>query len=410
MLSRLRILVLTTIVLALLLNQWNDSKAATPSKITKFGQLPHGNNAAEILQARNTDQDVIKIHSDLSMLMAQPGTFVRIPQLAADRLQIPEVQTVPALSSSTRQHILTALAGFLPCGNQVVDEVVVLRHPSSVPADPSFQRDHFLAGVVSIGESDGEESHQGADVPVRLYLFLPQDLLDGSGLYKPLTCTNIIPYAGAPTPETLGHFLTWTIAHESWHLLDAQARFAQIRSDDSLMPANFSQAVADPQRWSRAYAEIPVANFLGWKDFGESYAMSDELAGSYTMRAGHTTYGLTEGVLQIAYTDDRYSFKRPMLRTGYLPSELQTLSDLQRLLESGRYPTLYGLFNSEEERFAEYGAWYLYSNSVGGADQFQALFPKLADAYSQRWQAANNRCLDAESVVMTSSLVDQRHP
>ncbi len=309
------------------------------------------------------------------------------------RLGVSRVETVQPMASATELHIEGSLATFLPCFEDYVDDVIILRHPESkIQIDSSSPRDRFLAGMVAVRKIDEALPAYRSNVAVKLYLFLPDNLLDGSGLNEQLTSSNIIPYADAPTPETLGDYLTWTVAHESWHLLDIQARLNRIYEHDKRSLDEIDQILADPARWEEEFSEVSVAEDLGWQDFDESYLMSDEMSRPYIVRAGRTSYNLNGGVVQVSYADDRYAFERPAIRKGFLPAPLQHLSDLEPMLKTGHYPTLYSLFNTEDERFAEFGAWYFYAKTIGEAAAFRNLHPRLSHYYEARWRAANRDC------------------
>lgn len=324
--------------------------------------------------------------------LVAPGTVVTIPDVVVERLAIPAVQPVQPLAATTHQRMAQVVQQLLPCWSALVDEVIVLRHPAAeLQGDHPLVRNGMLAGVVAIRKTDETQPFSVTNLVVRLYLFLPAGLLSGTGLDYPLTCANVIPYA-APVPQTLGDFLDWTLAHETWHLIESRARIDQARQATQDTPATLDDLLTDPAFWRNSSQEAHIADLLGWVDYGEQVALSDELAPPLTVRHGQTTYHLQRGVVTVTYQDAQYAFERSFIRTGYLSPALMTFADLTPLLQSGRYPTLYALFNGEQERFAEYGAWFWFALLAGEPARFQERFPEMAAYYTARWQTAIAQC------------------
>lgn len=194
------------------------------------------------------------VPSQLALVKHTSGKQVSIPEIATMRLGVSRVETVQPMASATELHIEGSLATFLPCFEDYVDDVIILRHPESkIQIDSSSPRDRFLAGMVAVRKIDEALPAYRSNVAVKLYLFLPDNLLDGSGLNEQLTSSNIIPYADAPTPETLGDYLTWTVAHESWHLLDIQARLNRIYEHDKRSLDEIDQILADPRDGKKSF-------------------------------------------------------------------------------------------------------------------------------------------------------------
>lgn len=325
--------------------------------------------------------------------LVAPGTLVTIPTAVVERLAIPAVQPVQPLAAATHQRMAGVVQQLLPCWSTLVDEVMILRHPAAeLQGDHPLVRNGMLTGVVAIRKTDEAQPFSATNLVVRLYLFLPDGLLSGAGLAYPLTCANVIPYAAAPVPQTLGDFLDWTLAHETWHLIESRARINQARQAAQADPATLDRLLADPAFWHNSSQEAHIADLLGWVDYGDQVALSDELASPLTVRRSQTTYRLQDGVVTVTYQDAQYAFERSFTRTGYLPADLMTFADLTSLLQSGRYPTLYALFNGEQERFAEYGAWFWFALLAGEPARFQERFPELAAYYTARWQTAIAQC------------------
>ena len=75
----------------------------------------------------------------------------------------------------------------LPCGYALADEVIVLEQPARVPANEAGPvRAGFLTGVSAVEKRDDALPYSRANLVVRLYLFLPPELLDGTGLEQAL--------------------------------------------------------------------------------------------------------------------------------------------------------------------------------------------------------------------------------
>lgn len=331
--------------------------------------------------------------ADSTLPLVAPGTMVTIPAAVVERLAMPAVQPVQPLAAATQQRMARVAQQLLPCWSTLVDEILVLRHPAAeLQGDHPLVRNGMLTGVVAIRKTDETQPFSATNLVVRLYLFLPDGLLSGAGLDYPLTCANVIPYAAAPVPQTLGDFLDWTLAHETWHLIESRARIDQARRAVQDDPTTLDHLLADPAFWRNSPQEAHIADLLGWVDYGEQVALSDELAPPLTMRRGQTTYHLQHGVVTVTYEDEQYAFERNFIRTGYLPAALMTFADLTPLLQSGHYPTLYALFNVEQERLAEYGAWFWFAKLVGEPARFQERFPALAVYYTARWQTAIAQC------------------
>ncbi len=325
-----------------------------------------------------------------SVPFADSGTLVDIPEVAAFRLGLGQIESVQPLSMQTQRRIVATMNSMLPCWERYVDNVFVIRHPESTDQPRSGVRDHLMAATVTVDVQDPVTHLLHAAPALNLYLYLPDDLLDGSELDTVQTTTNIVPYAAAPVPLTLGEILDWTLYHEIWHLLDLHARLDQVAADPSGRP--LQDVMNDPEVWKIAFPELTVGRQRGWQDTGERYLLSDELEGDRMIRAGDTSYQLYLGSILADYDDGTYAFRRSLQRSGYLPLELVNLSDLKPLLRSGMIPTLYALFNTSAERLAEYGAWFVFAQQKGHEQTYEALFPELDRAYEGRLRAARRRC------------------
>lgn len=337
----------------------------------------------------NRQRLVMREHM-ISVPFADSGTSVEIPEIASFRLGLGQIETVQQVSPPTQQRIEATMTAMLPCWQRYVDNVFVIRHPEPPNRSRTGVRDHFMAATVTVDTYD-PVTHRNHVTPVlNLYLYLPDDLLDGSGLDTVQTTTNIVPYATAPVPETLGDILDWTLYHEIWHLLDLHTRLEQLADDPTAR--GLQDLMNDPAAWTIAFPELTVGRQRGWTDTGESYLMSDELEGDRTIRAGTTSYQLHLGSIMAEYNDGAYAFRRPFQRSGYLPPELINLSSLGPLLQSGTIPTLYALFNTTDERLAEYGAWFVFARQQDDERAFAALFPELHQAYDLRLQEAQRQC------------------
>jgi hypothetical protein len=253
-------------------------------------------------------------------------------------------------------------------------------------------RTGFMTGITSLQRRDESQPYSQTNVTIKLFFFLPNEVFDGSGLERHLQTSNIIPYAAAPVPNSYGEFLDWTVAHEIWHVIDLQARLNHLLNGTHGENGDLDRILQDPVLLARQFQGIHVSELLGWKDSAERYMQADELAPPLRVTRGATTYKNMQGRFVVTYADGRYTFERQLERAGYLPESMQRLDDLAPLLQSGKYPTLYSLFNGDEERFADYGAWFFYSRLVGEGERFTQMDPQLDAYYTSRWQVALAGC------------------
>ncbi len=324
---------------------------------------------------------------------APAGSEVQIPLMAAEALGVPPVQSAEAVPPAVAQRIQRLVDVILPWWPQAVGEVAVLRQPRVVPQQAPAQpmagaKTGVMTGITALQKKETSKPYSATNIAVKIYLFLPLEVLDGLGLDTGLRCANIIPYAAAPVPKTYGDLLDWTVAHELWHVVDIQARLRHILGGTQGAADSLDNVLQDPARWAGEFQESHVADLLGWRDDGESYEQSDELSPHLCVTRGATTYAHVLGRFVVTYADGEYAFERQLVRAGHMPQEFEMLTDLQPLLKSGRYPTLYALFNTEDERFAEYGAWYLFAQLHGAEDEYARMSAGLAGYYAQRWAAA----------------------
>lgn len=323
------------------------------------------------------------------------GSEVQIPLMAADALGILPVQRAEAVPPAVVLRIQRLVDGLLPGWPQAVSEVAVLRQPQLVPQGAPAQpmagaKSGVMTGITALQKQETGKPYSTTNIAIKFYLFLPAEVLDGPGLDTRLRCVNVIPYAAAPVPETYGDLMEWTVAHELWHVVDIQARVKHILGDRQGAEGKLAQVLQDPALWAGEFQEIHVADVLGWRDDGESYEQSDELSPPLRVTRRTTLYTHVLGRFVVNYADGEYAFARQLVRAGHMPEEFEMLEDLEPLLKSGRYPTLYALFNTEDERFAEYGAWYLFARLHGARDKYAEMSEQLADYYEQRWDAARS--------------------
>jgi hypothetical protein len=329
----------------------------------------------------------------IRMPLVVPGTSIRVPSVVAETLNVPLVQRAEPVHPTVAQRIQRVADELLPCWTQLVSDVAVLRQPQQAPVSvPGATRSGFMTGITSLQKKDEGQLYSATNLAIRLYFFLPGEVIDGSGMDRRLRSDSIIPYAVAPVPKTYGDFLDWTVAHELWHVIDIQARLSHllegVRSEDM----DLDRVLQDPLLWAREFQGVHVSELLGWEDYGESYAQGDELALPWRVTRGATSYVYGQGRFRVKYADGEFSFERQLVRTEYPPQEVQRLGDLAPLLKSGKYPTLYALFNTDEERFADYGAWFMYARLAGASERFAHMDPQLAVYYAGWWQAASERC------------------
>jgi hypothetical protein len=329
----------------------------------------------------------------LSIPYTARGTTVTIPEVVAERFNIPPRQQVAQLAPATRRRIDRFVESLLPCWGNEFDEVTILRQPDPPGVGEGAASQGFMTGVTALRARDESQPLGRNNYTIKLYLFLPDELLLGStGMNAGIRSSNVIPYAGSPTPTTYGEYLDWTLAHETWHLIDIQARLERIFAAPQANEADLERVLHEPGLWDREYAGFSVSEVLGWANHGDAYAMGDELSAPVDVTQGRTTYRLERGAFSVHYADEAYSFERGFVRTGSLPDALYSLSDLAPLIKGGRYPTLYAIFSSEAERFAEFGAWFWFSQLVGAEERFRQLHPALYERYDERWGAALVRC------------------
>jgi len=332
--------------------------------------------------------------SHRSVHVAPAGDVVRVPDIVAERLALPTHATVRAVAPATAHRIERFLHDAMPCRETMADELIILEQPAlSLGQDDVLTRSGFLTGVSAVEKRDSALPYSHANLIVKLYLFLPSALLGGTGIDHPLSSQSVIPYAAAPVPTTYGEFLDWTLAHETWHLIDIHARLDKLRDQSQDSYELLDVALNDPSLWAKTFPWAGLSTQLGMADSGNSYASSDELDRTYALIRGATHYQHQHGAFTVRYDDGSYAFERGFTRTGYLPEEIQHLSDLAPLLKSGRFPTLYALFNTDNERFAEFGAWWWFAMKSGGASRFAQLFPSLDSLYMATWQKAARRCV-----------------
>ena len=195
----------------------------------------------------------------------------------------------------------------------------------------------------------------------------------------------MIPYAAAPVPATYGEFLEWTLAHEAWHLIDIRTRLADIpgQAVDGSQPLD--TLLNDSTRWAERFPWAGLSAHLGMRDGGDAYAGSDEMDRGYALTRGRRATNTSTARSRCV---SAYAFERGFMRSGYLPVELEHLSDMAPLLQSGRIPTLYALFNSDDERFAEFGAWWWFSREQGAAGRYAQLHPRLDALYTEALHTA----------------------
>ncbi|MCB0137455.1 MAG: hypothetical protein KDD75_20295 [Caldilineaceae bacterium] len=321
------------------------------------------------------------------------GRQVNVPAIVAERLSLPAELATLTPAPAVAGRIERFLGAVTPCPATLVDEVIVLPQPVPRIADEAAPATSgFLTAVSAVEKTDKTLPYSRTNLVIRLYLFLPPALLDGSGLGELFPSTSLIPYAAAPVPATYGDFLDWTLAHETWHLIDIRARLGVLRSRGPDSSAQFDEVLSDLALWARTFPWTGASKKLGMVDGGESYAGSDELDRAYTLIRGATRYAHEHGVFTVQFDDGLYAFERAFTRTGYLPEELQHLSDLAPLLHSGRIPTLYALFNTDDERFAEFGAWWWFAKAKGAAGRFTQMYPELDALYADAWLAAAESC------------------
>lgn len=320
---------------------------------------------------------------------------VHIPLIAAEAIGVPPVQRAEAVPPAVVRRLQRLIDGILPGWPQAVSEVTVLRQPQFVPQQAPAQsmagaKTGVMTGITALQKQEASKLYSATNIAIRIYRFVPAELLDGPGLDTGLRCVNVIPYAAAPVPETYGDLMEWTVAHELWHVVDIQARVKHILGDRQGAEGKLDQVLQDPALWAGEFQEIHVADLLGWRDDGESYEQSDELSPPLRVTRGATSYTHVRGSFVVNYADGEYAFARQLVRAGHIPEEFEMLEDLEPLLKSGQYPTLYALFNTEDERFAEYGVWYLFARLHGARDKYAEMSEKLADYYEERWEAARS--------------------
>lgn len=342
-----------------------------------------------------------------SIHLAPAGQRVSVPAIVAERLVLPAELATLTPAPAVAERIERFLSTLAPRSATLVDEVVVLRQPApQATSTGTPATSGFLTAVSAVEKADKTLPYSSTNLIIRLYLFLPPALLDGSDLSEPFASTTVIPYAAAPVPTTYGDFLDWTLAHETWHLIDIQTRLDPIRSGTPDSSERLDTLLSDPARWTQAFPWAGLSEQLGMNDRGEIYAGSDELDRAYALVHGATRYEHKHGIFTVHYDDGIFAFERGFTRSGYLPEEIQHLSDLAPLLKSGRIPTLYALFNRDDERFAEFGAWWWFAKAKGAADRFARLYPTLEILYDEAWQAAAGRCRSSGSALAGAATDD----
>ena len=315
------------------------------------------------------------------------STEVSIPDTVTERINgLNSIEMTQELDPRALFLMEEVIEKQYPYLGELVDEVAILTLPRSTPiSDGTFITDTAMVGVTAPRKYDEEAPFSLDNLNRCLYLFLPEEVISGEGLEYNVTHYNLNPYARAPIPQTLGDIFQWVFSHEANHLLEFHKRIHQsiCTSDDNC--ELLEQYLTDPSLFDSAFVGTRISEILSLSSIGTEFLESDELTKPLSFQRGTSTqYSLSRGAALVSYSDGNYSFETKYARAaGYMDKELINYEDLEPLVKSGKYPTVYTMFQPDAEKYAEFGAWYSYSKIKGTEDIFAQNYPDIYKYYDE---------------------------